>query len=314
MRRFRFLADAGEITDGRTLAERARRTEALGYDVMVVPDHLLEQLAPVPALAVMAAATERLRIGSFVFNNNLRHPAVLAHELATLDIVSGGRLEIGMGAGWNRPEYDAISLPFDGVGTRVARLEEAIAVLKGCFAPGPFSVAGRFYTIAGLDLLPKPVQRPHPPIFIGGGGRRTLELAGREAQSVGLAPRILNGVTRADPRSITVAATAEKIAWAMAAAGDRAGELEFNTYPSIAAVSVTDHARAEARELAGRILSRTGVEITDDELLESPHIFIGSIQGFVDKFTMLREQLGISSFLLGDPEPLAPVVERLAGG
>ncbi len=312
MRPLRFSASAGEIADGRTLAERARRAESIGYDLLALPDHLVEQMSPVPALATIAAATERLRIGSFVFNNDLRHPAVLAQDLATLDVLSGGRLEIGMGAGWNRPEYDAIGLAFDPVATRVARLGEAIGVLKGCFGPGPFSFAGDFYRITDLDLFPKPVQRPHPPIFIGGGGRRILELAAREAQIVGLAPRIL-GRERADPRSLTLAATAEKIEWVREAAGDRFDGLEFNVYPSTTEPIVTDHARAEARALADRLRSRTGVELGVDELLESPHIFIGSLDGLAEKFRMLRERLGITSFMVGDIEPLAPVVERLAG-
>jgi probable F420-dependent oxidoreductase len=312
MRPFRFLADVGEICDGHVLAQRARRAEAIGYDVIVIPDHLVEQMSPIPALAVAAAATERLRVGSFVFNNDLRHPAVLAQDLATLDVLSGGRLEIGIGAGWNRPEYDAIGLPFDPVPVRQARLGEALAVLKGCFGPGPFSFAGSYYLITDLDLFPKPVQRPHPPIFVGGGGRRTLELAAREAQIVGLAPRLLPGV-RTDPRSITLAATAEKIEWVRAAAGDRFAQLEFNVYPSMAKVSVTDRARAEAREVAAQVRSRTGVEISEDELLESPHIFIGSIASLVEKFTMLRERLGITSIMVGDMDALAPVVERLAG-
>ncbi len=155
MRPFRFLTDASagpRSEPGRD----ARRAEAIGFSVLVIPDHLVGQLAPIPAMATMAAATERLRIGTFVLNNDLRHPAVLAQDLASLDVLSDGRLEIGIGAGWNRPEYDAIGLPFDPVGTRVARLEEAVKVLKGCFADGSFSHAGPHYTITDHDGLPKP--------------------------------------------------------------------------------------------------------------------------------------------------------------
>ena len=164
--------------DGKTLAAEARRAELMGYHALVVPDHLIEQLSPIPALATIAAATDRLRIAAFVHNNDLRHPAVLAQDLASLDVLSGGRLDVAIGAGWNKPEYDAIGLPFDATPVRQARLEEAIAVLKGCFADGPFSFAGEHYTITDLDGQPKPVQRPHPPFLIGGGGRRTLSLAG----------------------------------------------------------------------------------------------------------------------------------------
>ena len=316
VRPFRFLAEAGLPVSGRTLAQEARRAEAMGFSVLVIPDHLVDQLAPIPAMATMAAATEHLRIGTFVFNNDLRHPAVLAQDLASLDVLSGGRLEIGMGGGWNRPEYDAIGLPFEPVGTRVARLAEAIGVLKGCFADGPFSFAGQHYTITDYDALPKPIQRPHPPLFVGGGGRRLLSLAGREADIVGLAPRLLFGdrpEPRADPRSITFAATEEKIGWVRDAAGDRFADLEFNVYPTVVPVIVTDHARDEARAAIDRIRARTGIEIGEDDLLDSPHAFIGSIDGLVEKFRMLRERLGISSIMTGEIDELAPVVERLAG-
>lgn len=312
MRPFRFLTESWPITDGRSLMADARRAESMGYSALVIPDHLVDQLAPIPVLAVVAAATERLRIAPFVLNNDLRQPAVLAQDLASLDVLSGGRLEIAIGAGWNKPEYDRIGLPFDPVATRVARLEEAIAVLKGALGEGPFSFHGAFYTIDGLDGYPKPVQRPHPPLFIGGGGRRTLTLAGREADIVGLAPRILSG-QRPDPRSFTLEAAAEKIGWVREAAGDRFDSLEFNVYPSGSDAIVTDHARAEAARVVDRMRLQTGVELTEDEVLESPHIFIGSIDGFVQKFRMLRERLGISSFHVGGMDDLAPVVERLAG-
>jgi probable F420-dependent oxidoreductase len=312
VRPFRFLADAVGVVDGRTLAEKARRAESIGYDVLVLSDHLREQLAPIPAMATIAAATEKLRVGTFVFNNDLRHPAVLAHDLASLDVLSGGRLEIGIGAGWNRPEYDEIGLRFEPVATRVARLEEAIAVLKGMFGERPFSFAGRHYTITNRDGQPKPVQKPHPPLMIGGGGRRVLSLAGREANIVSLAPR-LGKDGRGDPASITMAATAEKIGWVREAAGDRFGDLELNVYPSMSEVVVTDHVRQEVAKLRGELRQRTGQDISEDELLESPHVFIGSIAGLVEKFRALRERLGISSLMLGDIDELAPVVERLAG-
>jgi probable F420-dependent oxidoreductase len=312
VRPFRFLADAVGVVDGNALAEKARRAESIGYDVLVLSDHLLEQLAPIPAMATIAAATNKLRIGTFVFNNDLRHPAVLAHDLATLDVLSGGRLEIGIGAGWNKPEYDEIGLRFDPVATRVGRLEEAIAVLKGLFGDGPFSFAGKHYTITARDGQPKPVQQPHPPLMIGGGGRRVLSLAGREANIVSLAPRIGKD-GRGDPTSITLAATAEKVDWLRDAAGDRFGDLELNIYPSMSEVIVTDHSRQEVAKVRDRLRERTGQDISEDELLESPHVFIGSIEGLVEKFRMLRERLGISSLMLGDIDELAPVVERLAG-
>ena len=312
MKPFRFLAEARAIANGGELAETARRAEGSGIDVLVIPDHLIPQLAPISAMATIAAATKRLRISAFVLNNDLRHPAVLAQELASLDVLSEGRLDVAIGAGWNRPEYEAIGLPFDPTPVRQARLAEAIAVLKGCFADGPFSFAGEHYRITDFDAEPKPVQRPHPPFFIGGGGRATLSLAAREAQIVGLAPRI-SPAGGGDPSSVTVAATAEKVGWVREAAGDRFDELEINVYPSMTGISITDQPLREATEVADRLAERSGVRVTPDELLESPHIFIGSVDSFVEKFQRLRSDLGISSIMVGEVGELAPVVERLAG-
>ena len=263
-------------------------------------------------MATIAAATTTLRMSAFVLNNDLRHPAVLAQDLASLDVLSEGRLEIAIGAGWNEPEYSAIGLPFDPTPVRQTRLREAIGVLKGCFADGPFSLAGEHFTITDYDAEPKPTQRPHPPFFIGGGGRKTLKLAGQEAQIVGLAPRILPGVV-VDPRSLTLAATAEKIGWVREASGDRFTELEINIYPSVSPILVTERPQPEVESLAARLQDRTGIEISPTELLESPHIFIGSIQGLTEKFLRLREELGISSIMIGDGSELAPIVGRLAG-
>jgi len=309
---FRFLADAREVATIRQLTETARRAEAIGIDTLVVPDHLIEQLAPMATMAAIAAVSDRLRIAAFVLNNDLRHPAVLAQELASLDVLSEGRLDVAIGAGWNRAEYEAIGVPFDPTPVRQARLAEAVAVLKGCFADGPFSFAGEHYTITDYDAQPKPAQRPHPPFLIGGGGRRTLTLAGQEAQIVGLAPRILpNGA--GDPRSVTVEGNREKIEWVREAAGDRFDEIELNIYPSMTAVSITDEPLREASDVADRLAERSGVRDTPEELLDAPHIFVNTVDGFVEKFNRMRDELGISSIMVGGLGELDPVVERLAG-
>ncbi len=314
MRPFRFLATADGYPGLAELTALARKAEAAGCSAFVLPDHLIGQYAPVPVLATVAAATERLRVGTFVLNAGLRHPAVLAQDLATLDVLSGGRLEIGLGAGWNKPEHDATGIPFDPVGARISRLTEAITILKGCFADGPFSFSGEHYTITGHDGAPKPAQRPHPPLFLGGGGKRLLTLAAREAQIVGLAPRLIQGdAPRVDARSLTAAATEEKIGWIREAAGDRFGDLELNTYPTGGPAVVTGSPRAEARRRADLIRAQTGTDLTVEEILDSPHIFIGTIDDLARKFTDLRERFGISSFLIDDLDTLAPVVEQLAG-
>ncbi len=314
MRPFRFLATADGYPGFAELTGLARKAEAVGCSVFVLPDHLIGQYAPLPPLAVVAAVTERLRVGTFVLNTGLRHPAVLAQDLATLDALSGGRLEIGLGAGWNKPEHDAIGIPFEPTGARIRRLTEAITILKGCFAEGPFSFTGEHYTVTGHDGVPKPAQRPHPPLFLGGGGNRLLTLAAQQAQIIGLAPRLIPGDhPRLDARSLTAAATEEKIGWIREAAGDRFGELELNTYPTGGPAVVTNDPRAEARRRADLIREQSGVELTVEEILDSPHTFIGSVKDLVRKFTDLRERFGISSFLIDDLDALAPVVEQLAG-
>lgn len=317
MRPFRFSASpAPDVLSRAQLVETAHRAESTGYATLVMPDHLVVHHAALPLLATVAAVTERLRVATFVLNVDFRHPAVLAQDLASMDVLSDGRLDIGIGAGWNRPEYDAIGLPFAPVGTRVSRLTEAIAVLKGCFGDGPFDLDGAYYTINGHNGLPKPVQLPNPPLFVGGGGKRLLTLAGSVADIVGLAPRLMPGdqaKPAADPRSLTIAAAAEKISWVRAAAGDRFDQLELNTYPSGMPITVTDNARSVAQEAADRLHKRTGVEISADEVLESPHIFIGTIEALTQKFLELRERLGISSFMVGDVGDVAPIVESLSG-
>jgi probable F420-dependent oxidoreductase len=312
MRPFRFLADVHEIVSGPELAARARRAEQMGYHSLVLPDHLIGQLSPVVAMATVAAATSTLRMSAFVLNNDLRHPAVLAQDLASIDVLSGGRVDVAIGAGWNKPEYDAIGIAFDPTPVRQARLAESITVLKGLFTGTPFSFAGEHYTITDYAAAPVPVQRPHPPFFIGGGGRRTLTLAGREADIVGLAPRIL-ATSRVDAASLTLAAAREKIGWVRDAAGDRFESLEFNVYPSTWPVTVTDDLRGEARRVIDKLRSQTGVDLTEDEVIDSPHLFIGSVDRLVEKFLQLREELGISSIMLGEIDELTPVLERLAG-
>jgi len=312
-RPFRFSVGGGGPQSAKALAERARKAESIGYSTYVLSDHLLDVLAPVPALAAIAAVTERLRIGMFVLNNDLRHPAVLHQELATLDVLSEGRLEIGIGAGWNVPEYRASGIPFDAVPVRVGRLEESITVLKGLFAGEKLTRTGATYTITEMEGRPRPVQQPHPPILIGGGGKRVLRLAAHEAQIVGFAPRIgVSGGGAFD--SCTFEATREKLGWVRDAAGARFDEIELNTYPSFRPASVTDDPKKAADELLERLNKTAPVALTVDELLDSPHVFIGTADQLIEKFTRLRDELGISNIMVGNGiDDFAPIVERLAG-
>ncbi|MDQ6670526.1 MAG: TIGR03621 family F420-dependent LLM class oxidoreductase [Chloroflexota bacterium] len=314
-RPFRFAVGAGDFRDPRALVQRAKLAESLGYSTFLASDHLMSQLAPLQTLSAVAEATTVLRIGTFVLNNDLRHPAVLAQELASLDLLSGGRLEIGLGAGWNIDEYRAAGLSYDRHAIRFERMTEALSVLKGLFAEAPFNFSGKHYQITEMDGHPlvKPHQRPHPPFLIGGGGRQALAFAAREAQIVGLAPR-LPRPAEPDVQSLLAEATAEKVEWVKHAAGERFSELELNTYGSLGPAHITDDARGAARTLAARLKERYGCELTEDEVLESPHTFIGTVDQLVDKCLMLRERFGVSYiFPIAEPEAFAPVVARLAG-
>ena len=310
---FRFGAGIPGILPRASFIDSVRAIEGLGYSTLLLSDHLVDQFAPFSALGVAAGVTTALRLGMFVLNNDLRHPAVLAQELATLDQLSDGRLEIGIGAGWNRPEYDSAGLAFDSSGTRIDRMGEAVTVLKALFSPGPTTFTGRHYKIDGFADLARPLQLPCPPIMVGGGGQKTLSFAAREADIIGLAPRAIKpGVS--DVRSCMAAGTDVKIGWVKAAAGDRWASLEFNTYPTFHPITVTDTPGPVVARLTETLNKRHGIDLTEEEVMESPHVFIGSIEGMVDKCEQIRERHGISYIFVGDEfRQFAPVVERLAG-
>jgi probable F420-dependent oxidoreductase len=186
-RPFRFGTYCPAFTSLAELTAFARKIESLGISTLAAGSHEAFAVGgPLVTLGAVAAATTTLRLTSQVFNNELRHPALLAGELATLDVISGGRVEIGIGAGWLRHDHEALGVPFDQAGQRVARLVEAVQLIKQLYAGESVTFAGEYYRVNALSISPKPVQHPHPPLFIGGGGRRVLSLAGREADIVGL--------------------------------------------------------------------------------------------------------------------------------
>lgn len=309
---FRFAAGIRSTATRTEFVNDVREVERLGYSALMLSDHLVDQLAPLSALGVAAGVTSTLRLGTFVLNNDLRHPVVLAQELATLDRLSDGRLEIGIGAGWNKPEYEGAGIPYDPGTVRIDRLAESIAIMKGLFADGPIDFQGRFYRVKGFDDLPRPIQRPHPPFFIGGGSPKLLRFAAQNAEIVGIAPRVLPD-GKADVIGCTLAASEAKVAIIREAARSRFDQLDINTYPSLSA-NVTDHARPAAREVADRLRRRYGVDLSEDDILQSPHVFIGSVDGLVEKFQMLRERLHTNHIFVGeDYRDFAPVVERLSG-
>lgn len=282
--------------------------EDLGYSTLTCADHLDDQFAPVPALTAAAAATSELRLGTMMLANDYRHPAVAAKDAATLDVLSDGRLELGIGAGWMTSDYRSAGLPLDPAGIRVDRLAEAVTVMKGLLGPGSLDHAGEHYRITGLDGRPEPVQRPHPPIVIGGGGPRVLALAGREADIVGINVDLRAGVIdeRAGPNGTGVA-TDRKVAIVREAAGDRADDLELQVRVHIAAV--TDDRVGMAHALAPAL----GIE--PEDAMESPHAVVGSIDQICDQLVERRERWGISYIGLSRDamDGFAPVVARLAG-
>src|SRR5215469_12540799 len=251
----------------------ARQAESFGYSTLLLPDHLGDQLSPIPALVAAADATSVLRIGSLVFDNDFRHPVMLAKEAATLDVLSGGRLELGVGAGWLKPEYERAGIPFERASVRIARMEEAIRIVKGLFADEPVDFAGQHYTITGLEGFPKPVQRPHPPLHIGGGGQRLLSIAAREADIVGFIPRARADGQGQDMADATPEALEQKIAWVREAAGARFADLELSLL--VAQVFTT-----EDREQAAQLIATTlaaGLDVSTDQILRAPYLLIGTI-------------------------------------
>jgi probable F420-dependent oxidoreductase len=305
-RPFRFAVFAYEAASRQAWEENARRVEALGYAILVMPDHFMNPLTPVPALAAAAAVTTTLRIGTIVFANDYRHPALLAKEAATLDLLSDGRFEFGLGAGWFQTEYERAGIAFDPPGQRIDRLHEALTIFKGLWSDEPLTFQGTHYAIAGFDGTPKPVQKPHPPIFIGGTGRRMLQLAGQEADIVGFIPKNLPGGGH-DWLASTPELLTEQIGWVREGAGARFDRLELSMVAFRAIV--TDRPQEAAADVA------RDYDLTPDQVLASPDFLIGSEDAIVECLLSRREQFGVSYLEIAarDAAGFAPVVARLAG-
>lgn len=310
-RRFRFAAQLGRAPEATpdAWAAQARKAEDLGYSALLMPDHFGDQLAPVPALMAAADATTTLRVGALVFDNDYRHPLVLAKEAATIDVLSGGRLELSLGAGWMRTDYEQSGIPYDPPGVRVDRFEEAVQVVKGLLgAEEPYSFSGHHYTISHHLPAPRPVQRPHPPLTIGGGGRRVLSIAAREADVVGINVNLHQGT--GGPETAPDASpdsTRRKVGWVREAAGDRFDELELNTL--VGFVMVTD----DRQSLAEAMAPHFGVGPAD--VLHTPLALLGTVDEMVEELEWRRAEYGISYLSVESDawESLAPVVARLAG-
>ncbi|MGC0367371.1 putative F420-dependent oxidoreductase [Rhodococcus sp. 27YEA15] len=320
LRPFRFGVQARSARDRTAWTELARRTEAGGYSVLTMPEHPNDQFAAVPGLMSAADATTTLRLGQLVLTNDFKHPVVLAKELATLDVLSEGRLEIGLGAGHVREEYDQVGMPFDDRRTRVDRLFESITVIRGLMAEESLTFHGKHYTIEGLDGFPKPVQA-RPPLLVGGGGRRILSFAARHADIVGV-----NGTTGLGSQSpdwtdttqstppggheligtMTAEAVDAKVALIREVAGDRFTDLELNirAYMTNVVDDIADGIDTMSRRL----------HVSESFLKTSPFALIGPPSKLIEDLLSYRERWGISYVVVSadDLDTFAPVVAKLA--
>jgi probable F420-dependent oxidoreductase len=310
-RRFRFAAQLSfpPAANAESWAAQARRAEDLGYSTLLMPDHFGEQLAPVPALVAAADATRSLRVGTLVFDNDYRHPLVLAKEAATIDLLSGGRLELGFGAGWMRTDYDQSGIAYDAPGVRVDRFAEAVTIVKGLLsADGPYSYAGRHYTISEHTPTPRPVQQPRPPLIIGGGGRRVLSIAGREADIVSINVDLREGTGGAETApNASPESTRQKIGWVRDAAGTRFDDLELNTLIGFA--MITDEPEKVLDAMAPHFA------IGPEEAGHVPLALVGTTKQMADELRWRRDEYGISYYSIEAScwEALGPVVSELAG-
>jgi probable F420-dependent oxidoreductase len=303
---FRFAVHAAYAPTGDAWLTFSRRAEALGYDTLLVPDHLGRQLSPISALAAAAAVTSRLRIGPYVFANDFRHPLVMAREAASLDVLSGGRLELGRGAGWRTTDYRQLGLPYEAPGRRIDRLAEALPLVKQLLQGETVNHVGPHYRLGAAKVLPRPVQRPRPPLHIGAGGPRMLRLAAREGEIVGLIPQFTTG-GRPRVRDATEEALARKVDVVRVAADNRFWNLELSIYCADAGMVGSGHGLAGSLAAAakGAVVATVG----------SPYLLYGTLGQLRERLERRRDRLGISHYAIPGHamEEMAPLVETLSG-
>jgi probable F420-dependent oxidoreductase len=313
-RPFRFAVISSTAPDAATWLERARRAEELGYTTLLMPDHFQDQLAPLTALATAAAVTERLAVGTLVFDNDYRHPVVLAKELATLDLLTGGRVEVGIGAGWKRSDYEETGIPYDKPGVRVDRMVEAIDVMRALWSSTePVQYEGTHYQIDGAVGTPSPHTPGGPTLCVGGGGRRMLTVAANVADIVAVNATLTTG--RLDE---TVAATAspqafdEKLGWVReaAAAAGRLADIELQCHCAFVHVTASGD---ERDSVLGAMAPAFGC--TPADARDIPLTLVGSTDELVETLLRRRERWGFTYTVVPDDamEAFAPVVARLAG-
>jgi probable F420-dependent oxidoreductase len=305
-RPFHIAVVCWSLGSAREWADYARRLEALGFGSLLLPDHFGMGAGPLPGLVAAACATTTLRVGTYVLDNDFRHPAVVAQDAATVDLLSDGRLDLGIGAGWLKEDYDLTGQVWDAPGVRVSRLEESIAILKGLWGDEPFTFEGEHYRINGLNGTPKPLQRPHPPLLIGGGAPRMLRLAAREANIVGLVPRALPG-GGLDVADGGFAALAQKVDLVREAAGERFDALELAVL--MQRVEPAASRRAAAEQLASEW------QVTPEELEGMSFFLLGTPDEMVEQLNTLRADYGVThiSIFQQHVDAFTPVLAQLAG-
>jgi probable F420-dependent oxidoreductase len=308
MAAFRFAMQASGAASRDAWRDLARKCEDMGYSTLYVPDHLDEQWAPMIACAVAAEATTSLRVGSLVLDNDFRHPVVAAREAATLDVVTGGRFEFGIGAGWLTADYDQSGIPMDRPSVRIARLAESLEIMRSLWQTGTATFSGEHYRVTGAQGSPAPVTPGGPPLVIGGGGRRVLTLAGRYANVVSVVPSLAAGYIGPEVAAESVLDRYhERVRWAREAAGERAGDLELQCWT--AAVQVVPNADEVVESLAPLF------DLTPDQLRAAPLALIGTAPEIAETLRKRREELGFSYIVVHEAEmdALAPVIAELAG-
>ena len=307
MAAFRFALQASHAASPAAWRQLAQKAEDLGYSTLYVPDHLDDQWAPMIAATVAAEATTTLRVGTLVLDNDFRHPVVLAKEAATLDIVSGGRFEFGLGAGWMKTDYQQSGIPMDKPSVRVARLAESLAIMRAMWRDGSVTFTGEHYRVSGAAGTPAPTTPGGPPLVIGGGGRRVLTLAGRYADIVSIVPSLTAGYVGPEVAAESVVEKyTDRVRWAREAA-DRAGDLEFQCWT--VAVQVVPNAGEVIESLASLF------GLTPDQLRSAPLALIGTVEEITEVLRKRREELGFSYIVVHEAEmdALAPVIAELAG-
>lgn len=307
MHDFRFGVQLSRADSGRQWRSMVQKVEDLGYSTVFLPDHFGDQLAPMVALAAAAEATTSLRVGTLVLGNDYRHPLVLAKEAATLDLLCEGRLELGIGAGWMTSDYERSGITLDPPSTRVARLAEAIAVMKTLWAGGG-DYQGSYYRLDGAEGLPPPFRRPHPLLMVGGGSRHVLTVAGREADIVGVNPRLTAGFVGADMlASIVPERYDRRVEWVRQGAGDRFEHIEIQSLTFFVRV-VPDR---------DRVIEETAAmfRMPTDLAADVPLALVGSVEQIAETLEARRRRWGMSYWVVHDTDmdAFAPVVAAVAG-